>query len=326
MSTKTPIKLGLLMDPLENIRVDHDTTLAFGLAAQARGWEVYYLQQHDLSLVNHTVHACLHRVKLANHPTQWFEITDTLEAPLQHLDVLLMRKDPPFDMEYIYTTYLLELAEKQGVWVINHPASLRDANEKLFTAWFPQCIPPTIVTRSLERLRNFLEEHQDIIVKPLHGMGGTSIFRLRPEDPNINAILEHMTAHQTTFTMAQRYLPEIVQGDKRILMIFGEPSPYSLARMPKAGETRANLAAGGRGISMPLTPREYWLCEQVSDTLVKKGLHFVGLDVIGDYITEINVTSPTCLRELEKQQPGLNLADQFLDKIAKQLQFRTAAN
>jgi glutathione synthase len=227
-----------------------------------------------------------------------------------------MRKDPPFDMEYVYTTYLLERTQAGGVLVVNQPDSLRDANEKLFTAWFPQCTPPTLVTRQAAQIRAFLTEHGDIIVKPLGGMGGQSVFHLRQDDPNVNVVLETMTKRGTRFTMAQRFLPEIAQGDKRILMIDGEPVPYALARIPAPGDSRGNLAAGGRGEGRPLSERDRWICAQVGPTLRARGLVFVGLDVIGDYLTEINVTSPTCIRELDALY-DLNIAAQVLDAVER---------
>jgi glutathione synthase len=229
-----------------------------------------------------------------------------------------MRIDPPFDMDYIYSTYVLEQAESDGVLIVNKPQSLRDANEKLFTAWFPQCCSPTLVTSQVQRIRDFLTEHEDIIVKPLDGMGGASIFRLKKNDHNLGVVLETMTNHGKTLTMVQRYLPEIKQGDKRILLINGEPVPFCLARIPAEGETRGNLAAGGRGEGQPLSDRDRWLCEQVAPTLKEKGLIFVGLDVIGDYVTEINVTSPTCIQELDNQF-GLNISALLMDCIEEKL-------
>jgi glutathione synthase len=237
---------------------------------------------------------------------------------LSDLDIILMRKDPPFDMEYIYTTFLLERAEANGVLVVNKPQSLRDANEKMYTAWFPQCCPPTLVSRNAEQLRAFLQEQGDIILKPLDGMGGASIFRLQTGDPNTSVVIETLTQHQRRFIMAQQYIPEIIHGDKRILMINGEPVPYALARVPAQGETRGNLAAGGQGLGMELSERDYWICQQVGDTLRKKGLMFVGLDVIGDYLTEINVTSPTCIRELDAIY-SLNISATLMDVIDDKL-------
>jgi len=233
------------------------------------------------------------------------------------LDVILMRTDPPVDDEYLYTTHLLEHAAAAGVMVINRPGSLRDVNEKIYAGWFPQCTPPTLVTSRSELLNEFLTEHDDIVVKPLNMMGGASIFRIRKGDPNTSVIIETMTTHGSRRIMAQRYIPEIVDGDKRILMVNGEPVPYALARIPLAGETRGNLAAGGRGEGVELSDRDRWICQQVGPTLKEKGLFFVGLDVIGDYLTEINVTSPTCVRELDKIY-GLNIAGMLCDVIEQQ--------
>jgi glutathione synthase len=253
-----------------------------------------------------------------NDKHDWFTLGTARDAALNELDVVLMRKDPPFNIEYIYTTYLLELAEAAGVLMVNRPQGLRNTNEKLSIAWFPQCSAPSLVTSDSGRLHAFLQEQRDIIVKPLEAMGGESVFRVTPDSPNLNVIFEVMTEHGTRLTMAQRYLPEIKQGDKRILMVDGEPVPYALARIPAPGETRANLAAGGQGVGVPLTERDRWICQQVGPELKRRGLLFVGLDVIGDYLTEINVTSPTCIRELDTCF-GINISAQLLDKIAAKL-------
>jgi glutathione synthase len=237
---------------------------------------------------------------------------------LSELNVVLMRKDPPFDMEYIYSTYLLEQAQSAGVLIVNNPQSLRDANEKLFTAWFPECCPDTLVTRQDTLIRDFYQTHGDIILKPLDGMGGASIFRIKEQDPNLSVIIETLTEHGQKSVMAQRYIPDIVQGDKRILMIDGEPVPFALARIPAEGETRGNIAAGGRAEGRLLTENDRWICQQVGPKLREKGLIFVGLDVIGDYLTEINVTSPTCIRELDRQF-GLNIASDLMARIEQYL-------
>ena len=308
------VKLGVVMDPIASIKVKKDTTFAILLAAQARGWSLHYLEQSDLYLCNDQAFGRSRLLRVQDDPYNWFGFEGEQTLPLAQLDIILMRKDPPFDMEYIYTTYLLEQAEAAGALVVNRPRSLRDANEKLFTCRFPDCCPPTLVSRDSVRLKAFLHDQGDIIVKPLGGMGGTSVFRLCPDDHNVNVILETITGHDHCFIMAQRYLPEISQGDKRILMIDGEPIPYALARMPAPGETRANLAAGGRGQGVALSERDYWLCARVGPTLRQMGLLFVGLDVIGDYLTEINVTSPTCARELDAQF-GLNIGDRLLQAI-----------
>jgi len=312
------IKLGVVMDPIGSIKAYKDSTLAMLLEAQARGWPIRYMEQGDLFLRDGQALARQRGLKVFDDAGRWFEWGEETTGPLSDLDVILMRKDPPFDMEYVYTTYLLERAEDAGVLVVNRPRSLRDANEKLFTAWFPQCTPPTLVTRAAGRIRDFLAEHGDIVLKPLGGMGGESVFRVRRGDPNVNVTIETLTAHASRYAMAQRFLPEIAQGDKRILLIDGEPVPYALARVPAAGETRGNLAAGGTGTGVPLSERDRWICAQVGPVLREKGLLFVGLDVIGDYLTEINVTSPTCIRELDRQY-GLHISARLMDAIADRL-------
>ncbi len=310
--------LGVIMDPIGSINYKKDSTLAMLLAAQARHWDLWYLEQGDLSLRDGIAHGRMRALRVAADPRQWYELGEEVERPLAELNVLLMRKDPPFDMEYIYTTYLLEQAEAAGVLVVNRAASLRDANEKLFTAWFPQCIPPTLVSRRADQLRHFMHEQGTAILKPLGGMGGASIFKVEQNDPNTSVIIETLTSHGQSFIMAQRYLPEIAQGDKRILLVEGEPIPYALARIPAAGEVRGNLAAGGRGVGVPLSERDRWICAQVGPILRERGLIFVGLDVIGDYLTEINVTSPTCIRELDAQY-GLDIADELMNAIERRL-------
>ncbi len=312
------IKLGVVMDPIATITIKKDTTFAMLLAAQARGWELHYFEQADLYARGDQAFGWTRSLGIKDDKHGWFAFHGERELPLAELDVILMRKDPPFDMEYIYTTYLLELAETAGTLVVNKPGSLRDANEKFFALNFPQCCPPTLVAREPARLKAFLGEHHDIVVKPLDGMGGASVFRLRRNDPNRNVILETLTAHGRRLTMAQRYIPEVTAGDKRILLIDGEPVPYALARIPQDGETRANLAAGGRGEGVPLTERDRWICSQVAPRLREMGLLFVGLDVIGDYLTEINVTSPTCARELDAQF-GLDIGGDLMAAIEQRL-------
>ncbi|MFN2309131.1 MAG: glutathione synthase [Gammaproteobacteria bacterium] len=309
------LRLAILMDPIGSIDIKKDSSFAMLLAAQRRGWELLYLEQADLFLRDGRAYAQLRRLRVKDDPTDWFALDPAHTEPLDQLDILLMRKDPPFDLEYVYTTHLLERAEAAGVLVVNRPASLRDCNEKLYTAWFADCCAPTLVTRSTARLREFLAEQGDIILKPLHGMGGVSIFRVRLGDPNTGVILETLTEHGRRFAMAQRFIPEISAGDKRILMIDGEPVPYALARIPAEGESRGNLAAGGHGVGVELSARDRWICAQVGPALRAKGLYFVGLDVIGDYLTEINVTSPTCIRELDRLY-GLDIAGQLLDALA----------
>jgi glutathione synthase len=314
-------KLGVVMDPIGSIHVKKDSTFAMLLAAQKRGWEIRYLEQGDLFMHGGEVHARTRALNVFDDERRWHEFGDERTQRLADLDVVLMRKDPPFDIEYVYTTYLLEQAHAQGALVINHPRALRDANEKLYCAWFPQCCPPTLVAREAKRIREFARAHGDIVVKPLYGMGGRSVFRVRENDPNANVILETMTEYGTRFTMAQKYLPEIVSGDKRILLIDGEPVPYALARIPAEGETRGNLAAGGRGVGVELTERDRWICSQIAPRLRQDGLMFVGIDVIGDYLTEVNVTSPTCIRELDKIY-GLDIAGQLMAAIEKKLASR----
>lgn len=313
------IKLGMVMDDLSKINIKKDTSFAMLLEAQLRDWELHYMQLNDLFLRNGRTYAKTSIVTVKRDAQQWFRVLSTQILPLDALDVVMMRKDPPFDQEYVYATYLLEHAEKMGTYVINKPQSLRDANEKLFTAWFPQCCTDTLVARDPKQLREFLAEHGDIILKPLDGMGGTSIFRVSRQDPNISVILEVMTQYQTRYIMAQKYLPEIKDGDKRILLVNGEPVPYALARIPAQGETRGNLAAGGSGEGRPLTARDRWIAEQVGPVLREKGLVFVGIDVIGDYLTEVNVTSPTCVQELDKLF-DLNISSLLMNHIEQTLQ------
>lgn len=319
------VQLGVVMDPIAAITIKKDTTFAMLLAAQARGWKLHYLEQEDLYLQDGVAFGRARLLQVRDDPNGWFEFRGEQELPLAQLDIILMRKDPPFDMEYIYTTYLLEQAEAAGALVVNRARSLRDANEKVFACLFPHCCPATLVSRTIGRLKEFLSRQGDIVVKPLDSMGGASVFRLRGDDPNVNVILETLTDHGRRLTMAQRYIPEVSAGDKRILLIDGEPVPYALARIPAPGETRANLAAGGRGVGVELSPRDRWICAQVGPTLRRMGLFFVGLDVIGDYLTEINVTSPTCARELDAQF-GLDIGGQLMQALEQQLQPRTAAD
>jgi glutathione synthase len=312
------IKLGVVMDPIGDINFHKDSTLAMLLAAGKRGWELHYMEQGDLYLQDNRCLAKLARLDVRADETDWFSLSDRHTTPLDELDVVLMRKDPPVDMEFLYTTFLLERAEAHGALVINKPAAIRNANEKLYTAWFSECCTPTRVSRDMQVLKEFLAEHNDIIVKPLDGMGGASVFRIQQNDPNANVILETITGNGTTSAMAQRFIPEITAGDKRILMIDGEPFPHALARIPASGETRGNLAAGGRGEGVDLSERDHWICEQVGPALREQGLLFVGLDVIGDYLTEINVTSPTCIRELDKLY-NADIAGQLIDVINTKL-------
>ncbi|WP_019409158.1 glutathione synthase [Pseudomonas psychrophila] len=313
------VRVGIVMDPIAGISYKKDSSLAMLLAAQDRGWTLFYMEQQDLYLNEGKARARMKPLKVFANPEKWFELDAETDTALSDLDVILMRKDPPFDMEFVYSTYLLEQAERDGVLIVNKPQSLRDCNEKLFATQFTQCTPPTVVSRRADVLREFAALHGDVILKPLDGMGGTSIFRHRVGDPNLSVILETLTANGTQQIMAQGYLPAIKDGDKRILMIDGEPVPYCLARIPAQGETRGNLAAGGRGEARPLTEKDRWIAAQVGPTLREKGLLFVGLDVIGEHLTEINVTSPTCIREIDNAF-GTNIGALLMDAINRKLE------
>jgi glutathione synthase len=312
------IKLGIVMDPIDRINYKKDTSLAMLVAAQQRGWELFYMEQGDLYLQGETAMGHMRPMTAAYDPHQWYTLAEAEDRPLADLQVILMRKDPPFDSNYVYSTYLLERAEQAGVLVVNKPQSLRDCNEKIFATQFPQCCPPFLVSSRSDKLRAFHKEHGDVIFKPLDGMGGSSIFRLRADDANVSVIIETLTGHGRSPIMAQKYIPEIVKGDKRILLVDGEPVPYCLARVPAIGESRGNLAAGGSGIAQPLSERDYWICGQVKAAIKAKGLLFVGLDVIGDYLTEINVTSPTCVREINAAY-DLDIAADLMAVIADRL-------
>lgn len=307
-------QFGIVMDPIHAIKMAKDSSFAMLLAAQARGCTLWYMELADLWLRDGQAWARMRRLRVREDKTAWYNFEEMISAPLSRLSIILMRKDPPVNFEYFVATYLLERAETEGVLVVNKPQSLRDVNEKLFTAWFPHCCVPTLVTRQSSQLLAFLAEQADIILKPLDGMGGASVFRLVKGDVNTQVILETITHYEQRFVMAQRYIPEIVDGDKRILLLNGEPVPYALARLPAAGETRANLAVGGRGVGVELSERDRWICQQVGPILREKGLLFVGLDVIGDYLTEINVTSPTCIRELDNLYQ-IDIAGQFIEEM-----------
>ena len=315
MTTK---RIGFLMDPIESISFKKDSTLEMMWQAQQMGWQLEYFLQADCYVDNGAPRARSKGIKVAMNSKKWFEFTHEDDIALGDLDVIMMRKDPPFDMEFVYTTYLLELAENLGSLIVNKPNALRDCNEKMYTQWFPELTPKSLITRNEQDIRGFLKTHEDIIVKPLDGMGGTSIFRLQKHDPNIGVVIETMTDYGKQFTLCQKYIPEISQGDKRILMINGEPVDFCLARIPSQGETRGNLAAGGRGVSKPLSERDREICKIVGPELVKRGIIFAGLDVIGDYLTEINVTSPTCIRELNEQN-NLNIAGILISAIEQAL-------
>jgi glutathione synthase len=284
------------------------------LEAQVRGHALFYCTAGNLSFSEGQALANCQPIQVHDNTTNFYTLGETKSYVLSDFNIILMRKDPPFDSDYLYATHLLDHAKAAGVQVVNNPQALRDVNEKLFILQFPQCIAPTLVSSNESDIRSFWAEQNDIILKPLHGMGGAGIFRLQPNDPNAGAIIETLTGNGKHIMMAQRYLPEIAQGDKRILLIDGKPAPYCLARLPKAGETRANLAAGGTGVAQPLSERDLWICEQVSERLKNMGLRFVGLDVIGDYLTEVNVTSPTCIREIDVQCK-INIAGLLFDAL-----------
>lgn len=314
------LNVGIVMDPIENIKPHKDSSFAMLLEAQRRGHNLIYMQPEDLFLKNGQAWAMTSELKVwdRERQEQYYGFGGSHQRPLKELDIILIRQDPPFNTDYLYSTHILEQAEAEGVLVVNKPQSLRDANEKLFASWFPECIPPTMVSANMDQLKTFVKEHRDTILKPLDAMGGSSIFRVKYDDPNISVIIESMTDFGKHHIMAQTFLPEIKAGDKRVLIINGEPIDYTLARIPAEGETRGNIAAGGTGVGMPITDRERWLCEQIAPKLKAKGLYFVGLDVIGDYITEINVTSPTCIRELDTQF-GLNIAGTLFDCLESQI-------
>lgn len=308
----TPLKLGIIMDPIERIHLTKDSSFAMLLEAQARGWPLWYMQQEDVFSRDGITWARATSLRVKEDPSDWFTLGSVKEMPLGELDIVLMRKDPPFNMKYIYTTYLLDQAEQAGTLVVNKPQSLRDYNEKMATLWFPQCCVPSLTSSSIRQLNEFIDAEKDTIIKPLDGMGGHSIFRVTAGDVNRNVILETLTENGQQFAMLQRFIPEVRDGDKRILLVDGVPIPYGLARIPAAGETRGNLAAGGRAEGIELSARDRYICEQVGPTLREKGILFAGLDVIGDYLTEINITSPTCIRELDRFA-GINISAQLLD-------------
>ncbi|BAP12963.1 MAG: glutathione synthetase [Alcanivorax borkumensis] len=308
------LRVGVVMDPIAKIKPWKDTTFAMLLEAQRRGWSLLYMEPGDLYIRDGRTFAITRTLSVTDNNDDWYRLADTVNHDLADLDIILMRQDPPFNAEYIYATYLLEKAEQEGVMVVNRPGSVRDSNEKLFATDFPQCCAPTLVSSQSTLLRDFVQEFGDTVMKPLDGMGGSNIFRVRKDSPNISVVIEVLTQHGKTPIMAQRFVPEITEGDKRILMINGEPVPYALARIPKEGELRGNLAAGGTGQGRELSDRDRWICEQVGPTLKRKGLYFVGLDVIGDYLTEINVTSPTCVRELDAIF-DINIAGQLFDAL-----------
>ena len=313
------MKIAFLADPLDSFKIWKDSTYAMMVEAAQRGHEVHAFEQKDMAMQDGAIVANVARITLAaddSNPEHWYSADEPVERPLAAFDAIVKRKDPPFDMEYVYATYLLELAELQGARVVNKPAAIRSHNEKLAIAQFPQFIAPTLVTSDEVRLRAFHAEHHDIILKPLDGMGGAGVFRVKDDGLNLGAIIETLTGHSTKTIMAQRYIPEITLGDKRILLIDGQVVPYALARIPQAGEVRGNLAAGGTGVAQPLSARDREIAETLAPVLSRRGLLLVGLDVIGDWLTEINVTSPTCFREIT-QQTGFNVASMFIDALEK---------
>lgn len=312
------MKLGIMMDPPHTLKPYKDSTVAMIKSAQHMGWSCAYFTPIDLFCRDGHAYANVSSITIGEEThSDWATVKPLGVQPLASFDIILMRKDPPFDMEYIYATYALDLAEKEGVLVANKPQSLRDANEKFFTLHFPQCCPPTLVSRDINRLREFFKQHHNVIFKPLEGMGGRSVFHVNEEARNLSVILEVLTQGEQVSIMAQQYIPEIsTLGDKRILLINGEPVPFALARIPLPGELRGNLAAGAKGKVVPITKRDRWLCAEIAPVLTAKGLYFVGIDVIGDYLTEINVTSPTCIREIAAET-GLDIAGDYMQSLAK---------
>ena len=308
------MKLGVVMDPIESINFKKDSTLAMMLEAQSREHQLFYMNPDSLYINERGAFAIAKTLHVKNDPTGWFDFKQEKQIKLSELDVILMRQDPPFNSNYIYNTYVLESAEKEGGLVVNKPSSLRDCNEKVFATEFPECCTPFLVTSDLNLLKSFIEDHGDTVIKPLDGMGGSSIFRLRYSDPNLNVILETITESFTTKVMIQTYIPEITDGDKRILLINGNPMDAAVARVPAEGELRGNLAAGASAVARSLTEKDLWICEQVGPKLKELGLVLVGLDIIGDYLTEINVTSPTCFREYESLC-DINVAHSFIEEV-----------
>lgn len=312
-----PLKIGVVMDPIASIKFPKDTTLALLLAAQSRGHTLSYMEMSDLYLEHGDANGQIRSLQVFNNNDCWYQLGEPINQKLAELDVILMRKDPPFDNQFIYATYILEIAERAGTLIVNKPQSLRDCNEKIFATHFPQCAPPVIVSRDNALLKSFHAKYSDVIFKPLDGMGGTGIFRCKEDDPNVSVILETLTANGAEFIMGQKFIPDISKGDKRVLVVDGKAIPYALARIPANGETRGNLAAGGSGLAQPLSDRDHWIVEQVAPTLREKGLMFVGLDIIGDYLTEINVTSPTCVREIDNAY-NTNIGATLIEAIEKE--------
>jgi glutathione synthase len=317
MANKT-LSVGIVMDPIESITPYKDSSLAMLLEAERREAEIHYFTQSDLKIVSGTAHGRSRRLNVEDDTTRWWQFGDQQDIALGDLDVILMRKDPPFDMEYIYTTYILERAKLAGALIMNDPRALRNLNEKVFTAWFPDCVPTTLITRSMDEMRAFLAEHQHVVIKPLEGMGGRSVFVIRSGDKNANVVFETLTDYGERFAMAQTYIPEISLGDKRILLIDGEPVPHALARIPADDDNRGNLVMGAVGKGQDLSARDRDICDKVGPVLRDEGVIFAGIDVIGDYLTEVNVTSPTGMRELDEQF-GINTAGLMFDAIEARL-------
>ncbi len=313
MAMKTR-RIGVVMDPIESITPKKDSTLAMLLEAERRNAEIHYFRQEDLKLLAGTAIGRSRRLHVQDDDSSWFELGEPEDIALGDLDAILMRKDPPFDMEYVYTTYILDRAALSGALIVNRPQALRDMNEKVYTAWFSGCTPLTLITRSMAEMKAFLAENGHIVVKPLHGMGGKSIFVLKQGDNNANVVFETLTDYGQNFAMAQVYVPEILLGDKRILLVNGEAVPYALARIPSADDNRGNLVMGATGNGQELSDRDREICEQVGPVLREQGVIFAGIDVIGDYLTEVNVTSPTGIRELDNQF-DLNIAGLLFDSI-----------
>ena len=313
------VRLVVVMDPIGAIKPAKDSTLAILVAAQARGWELFYAELHDLWLRDGIAWGRLAPLKVSDDPSNWYSLSEPVSCTLGEFDVILMRKDPPFDTEYIYSTYILDRAQSQGALVCNRPQGLRDMNEKVYTAWFPQCCAPTLIARDMHDMGEFLREHGEVVCKPLDGMGGKSIFVLKQGDKNRNVVFETLTGYGTRYAIVQRYLPEIVTaGDCRIILVGGEPVPFALKRVPAPEDNRGNLAAGARAESRPLNERDRWLCSQIGPAMRAAGMIFVGLDVIGDYVTEINVTSPTGIRELNKKH-GVDIGGMLIAAIDRTL-------
>jgi len=319
-----PVRIGVVMDPIADIKPAKDSTLAMLLAAQGRGWEIHYAEQRHLWLRDGKAMGRLAPLSVRKDLEDWYTLGEAQVRPLGDLDAILMRKDPPFDTEYIYTTYILERAEAAGTLIVNRPQGLRDMNEKVYTAWFPECCAPTLITRDMDDMKSFMREHGKVVCKPLYGMGGRSIFVIDQDDKNATVVFETLTEYGSRYAIIQRYLPEIVKtGDSRVILIDGEPVPYALARIPSAADNRGNLAAGAQGVGRPLNDRDRWLAAQIGPTLRERGMIFVGLDVIGDYVTEINVTSPTGIREIDKAF-HTDIAGQLMDAIGSRLAGRRA--